>query len=234
MKVSPGLPPERQLHATPRVDHAATTYTAGHACPQRPARSRGAHPDQTEAQAEGPRAPGVASDPADHSRDQRPARRGAPGPSQALTGLCSTLSPGTGGSPGHRCGAGCRRHDVGVAEPNQLAMDPRKPNRELSGFGWSKFRGAGHCARREDGTRIEEMCRRAEISVRTYYRWRRRDHGLTPTEMKRLKQLEEVNQRLKRLMANLSPDQVWLRRNASSGRILCSKRGNSCLRSPLN
>ncbi len=162
------------------------------------------------------------------------ARRGAPGPGQALTGLCSTLSPGTGGSPGHRCCAGCRRHDVGVAEPNQLAMDPRKPNRELSGFGWSKFRGAGHCARREDGTRIEEMCRRAEISVRTYYRWRRRDHGLAPTEMKRLKQLEEVNQRLKRLMANLSPDQVWLRRNASSGRILCSKRGNSCLRSPLN
>ena len=62
----------------------------------------------------------------------------------------------------------------------------------------------------EEGTRVEEICRKAGISVQTYYRWRKKYGGLMPSEMKRLKQLEEENQRLKRLVADLSLDKEML------------------------
>jgi putative transposase len=53
----------------------------------------------------------------------------------------------------------------------------------------------------EDGTTVEEVCRKAGISIQTYYRWCSKYGGLMPSEMKRLKQLEEENIRLKRLFA---------------------------------
>lgn len=62
----------------------------------------------------------------------------------------------------------------------------------------------------EDGTTVEEVCRKAGISIQTYYRWRKKYGGLMPSEMKRLKQLEEENGRLKRLVANLSLDKEML------------------------
>ena len=62
----------------------------------------------------------------------------------------------------------------------------------------------------EDGTTVEEVCRKAGISIQTYSRWRSKYGGLMPSEMKRLKQLEEENVRLKRLVANLSLDKEML------------------------
>jgi putative transposase len=62
----------------------------------------------------------------------------------------------------------------------------------------------------EDGTTVEEVCRKAGISIQTYYRWRSKYGGLMPSEMKRLKVLEEENVRLKRLVANLSLDKEML------------------------
>lgn len=62
----------------------------------------------------------------------------------------------------------------------------------------------------EDGTTVEEVCRKAGILIQTYYRWRRKYGGLMPSEMKRLRQLEEENTRLKRLVANLSLDKEML------------------------
>ena len=62
----------------------------------------------------------------------------------------------------------------------------------------------------EEGTSVEEVCRKAGVSQQTYYRWRKKDGGLMPSEMKRLKQLEEENQRLKRLVADLSLDKEML------------------------
>ena len=50
----------------------------------------------------------------------------------------------------------------------------------------------------------------AGISIQTYYRWRQKYGGLMPSEMKRLRQLEEENTRLKRLVANLSLDKEML------------------------
>ena len=54
------------------------------------------------------------------------------------------------------------------------------------------------------------MCRKAGVSQQTYYRWRKKYGGLMPSEMRRLKQLEEENQRLKRLVADLSLDKEML------------------------
>jgi putative transposase len=41
----------------------------------------------------------------------------------------------------------------------------------------------------EEGTTVEEVCRKAGISQATYYNWRNKYGGLMPSEMKRLKQL---------------------------------------------
>jgi putative transposase len=62
----------------------------------------------------------------------------------------------------------------------------------------------------EEGKTVEEVCRKAGISVATYYNWRSKYGGLMPSEMKRLKQLEEENQRLKRVVADLALDKEML------------------------
>ena len=62
----------------------------------------------------------------------------------------------------------------------------------------------------DEGVSVEDTCRKAGISVQTYYRWRQKYGGLMPSEMKRLRQLEEENTRLKRLVANLSLDKEML------------------------
>jgi putative transposase len=62
----------------------------------------------------------------------------------------------------------------------------------------------------EEGTTVEEVCRKAGISQQTYYRWRKKYGGLMPSEMKCLKQLEEENGRLKRIVAALSQDKEML------------------------
>ena len=62
----------------------------------------------------------------------------------------------------------------------------------------------------EDGTAVGEVCRKAGISEATFYNWRKRYAGLMPSEMKRLKQLEEENGKLKKLVADLSLDRAML------------------------
>lgn len=62
----------------------------------------------------------------------------------------------------------------------------------------------------EEGTSVEEICRKAGISQATYYNWKKKYGGLMPSEMKRLRQLEEENSRLKRIVADLSLDKEML------------------------
>ena len=62
----------------------------------------------------------------------------------------------------------------------------------------------------EEGTAVAEVCRKAGISEATYYNWRKKYGGLLPSEMKRLKQPEEENGRLKRIVADLSLDKEML------------------------
>lgn len=56
----------------------------------------------------------------------------------------------------------------------------------------------------EDGAAVAEVCRKAGISEATFYNWRKKYAGLMPSEMKRLRQLEEENAELKRIVADLS------------------------------
>ncbi len=60
-----------------------------------------------------------------------------------------------------------------------------------------------------DGVPMAEICR-AGISQATYFNWKEKYDGLLPTEMKRLKQLEDENGRLRKLVADLSLDREML------------------------
>ena len=55
-----------------------------------------------------------------------------------------------------------------------------------------------------DGMPVADICRKAGISQATYFNWKKRYDGLLPTEMRRLKQLEDENGKLKKLVADLS------------------------------
>ena len=56
----------------------------------------------------------------------------------------------------------------------------------------------------ETGTRIDEICRKMGISDATFYKWRQKYGGLGPSELMKLKQLEEENSKLKRIVTDLS------------------------------
>ena len=59
----------------------------------------------------------------------------------------------------------------------------------------------------EEGTPVAEICRKAGISQATYFNWKKKYDGLTPPEMRRLKQLEDENSKL---VADLSLDREML------------------------
>lgn len=62
----------------------------------------------------------------------------------------------------------------------------------------------------EEGTSVAEVCRKAGIAEATFYNWRKKYGGLMPSEMKRVKLLEEENAKLKRLVADLSLEKAML------------------------
>jgi putative transposase len=62
----------------------------------------------------------------------------------------------------------------------------------------------------ELGTRVEEVCRKMGISDATFYVWKKRYGGVGPSELRRLRQLEEENRKLKQIVADLSLDKAML------------------------
>ena len=60
------------------------------------------------------------------------------------------------------------------------------------------------------GKSVAVACKEAEISEQTYYRWRKEYGGLRLDQAKRFKELEKENQRLKKLVADLSLDKAML------------------------
>lgn len=62
----------------------------------------------------------------------------------------------------------------------------------------------------ESGVPVEEVCRKLGISQQTFYRWKKKFDGLGVAEVRRLKQLEEENRKLKQLVADLSLDKQIL------------------------
>jgi putative transposase len=61
-----------------------------------------------------------------------------------------------------------------------------------------------------DGMPVADVCRKAGISQATYFNWKSRYDGLLPTEMRRLKQLEDENAKLRKVVADLSLDKEML------------------------
>ena len=61
-----------------------------------------------------------------------------------------------------------------------------------------------------EGCRWPEICRKAGISQATYFNWKKKYDGLLPTEMRRLKQLEDENTKLRKVVADLSLDKEML------------------------
>ena len=61
-----------------------------------------------------------------------------------------------------------------------------------------------------DGMPVADVCRKAGISQATYFNWKKKYAGMMPSEMKRLRELEEENGRLKRIVADLSLDKEML------------------------
>jgi putative transposase len=62
----------------------------------------------------------------------------------------------------------------------------------------------------DTGSAVGEICRKAGISEATFYNWKKKYAGLMPSEMKRLRMLEEENSKLKKLVADLSLDKAML------------------------
>jgi putative transposase len=61
-----------------------------------------------------------------------------------------------------------------------------------------------------DGVPVADICRKAGISQATYFNWKKKYDGMQPPEMRRLKQLEDENARLKKIVADLSLDREML------------------------
>jgi len=62
----------------------------------------------------------------------------------------------------------------------------------------------------EVGVPVAELIRKVGISEQTYYRWKKQYTGLEVDQVRQLKQLQEENVRLKRLVADLTLDKVML------------------------
>jgi transposase-like protein len=61
------------------------------------------------------------------------------------------------------------------------------------------------------GLSIVEICRQLEIKEQTYYKWRKEYGGMRIDQAKRLKEVEQENSRLKKLVADLSLDNAILK-----------------------
>ena len=62
----------------------------------------------------------------------------------------------------------------------------------------------------EEGTSVLEICRKMGVTQNTFYRWKKKFVGMGVAEIRRLRQLEEENGKLKQLVADLSLDRAML------------------------
>ena len=62
----------------------------------------------------------------------------------------------------------------------------------------------------ETGTPVKEVIRKMGITEQTFYRWKKMYSGMLPSDLRKLRQLEEENRQLKKLVADLSLDKQML------------------------
>lgn len=63
----------------------------------------------------------------------------------------------------------------------------------------------------EAGRLVKDVCREYGISEATYYKWKAKYGGMEPSDIKRMKELEDENRRLKQMYANLSLEHTILK-----------------------
>jgi putative transposase len=73
----------------------------------------------------------------------------------------------------------------------------------------------------DTGVKVAEVCRKMGISEATFYNWKKKYGGLGVTELHRLRQLEEENSQLKKIVADLSLDKQMLQ-DILKGKTWCS------------
>ena len=66
----------------------------------------------------------------------------------------------------------------------------------------------------EHGASVAEIRRKLGISEQTFYRWKKKFGEMAPSEIKKMKQLEDENRRLKKLVAEAELDKAILREAA--------------------
>lgn len=64
------------------------------------------------------------------------------------------------------------------------------------------------------GTKLPQVCRKLGVTEQTYYRWRKEYGGVRTVQVKRLKELEKENSRLKKVVADLALDNAILKEAA--------------------
>ena len=64
------------------------------------------------------------------------------------------------------------------------------------------------------GIKLPQVCRKLGVTEQTYYRWRKEYGGVRTDQVKRLKEMEKENARLKKLVADLSLDNAILKEAA--------------------
>jgi putative transposase len=65
--------------------------------------------------------------------------------------------------------------------------------------------------RADAGVPVKDICRQAGISLPTYYQWKSKYGGMSASELKRVKELEAENAKLKRMYAELALDNAAMK-----------------------
>lgn len=81
----------------------------------------------------------------------------------------------------------------------------------------------------ETGTRVEEICRQLGVSQATFFNWKKKYGGLGVPEIRRLRQLEEENAQLKKLVADLSLDKQMLQDVIKKSCEATLQKGDGCV-----
>jgi putative transposase len=76
---------------------------------------------------------------------------------------------------------------------------------------YSEEQIVGMLREHEAGASVADLCRRHGISQQTIYRWKQKYGGMETSELRRLKQLEAENARLKKLVADQALDNHMLK-----------------------
>jgi putative transposase len=87
----------------------------------------------------------------------------------------------------------------------------RKEDERVKNSRFSEEQISGILKQSEAGAKTSELCRQHGISAATFYGWRSKYGGLEVSEAKRLKQLEEENAKLKRIVADQALDITMLK-----------------------